>query len=392
MMERRSMAFIQIVVGMILLAVSGCEKAPKKQVRIPEVSVLYPIEQDVTRYLEYTGNTAAIEYVDIRARVAGFLEKIYFEPQSRVKAGDLLFLIDPRQYKAQADEAKAKLEAAKAQYELAKIEEDLARSLESKEAVSWLKLQQAVAKSGVAKADAALAQAALDTANLNVEYTRVTSPINGRVSRNLVDVGNLVGAVEKTLLTTVVNEEAIYCYFNVSELDLLAARRAHLSAVGSSLKSHQIPVYLGLADETGYPHEGLVDFIDTKLNPATGTIQVRALFPNKDGLLLAGMFARVRVPLDTKKSLIIPDVAVQFDQGGRYVFVVNSDNVVQHRRIKIDHSVDDMRVVEEGLQSTDQVIIEGVQRVRPGSKVRTAPFSASSRTAHPKPRATAGDK
>ncbi len=391
-MERRAMVVMQIVISILLLTVFGCEKSPKKQVRIPEVSVCQPIEQDVTRYLEYTGNTAAIEYVDIRARVAGFLEKIYFEPQSRVKAGELLFLIDPRQYKAQADEAKAKLEAAKAQYELAKIEEDLSRSLEAKDAVSWLKLQQAIAKSGVSKADVALAQAALDTANLNLEYTRVTSPIKGRVSRNLVDVGNLVGAVEKTLLTTVVNDESIYCYFNVSEMDLLAARRAHTAAVGASLRSQHIPVYLGLADETGYPHEGFMDFVDTKLNPATSTIQVRGVFPNPDGFLLSGMFARVRVPLNSQKALLIPDVAVQFDQGGRYVFVVSSDNVVQRRRIKVGHSVDDMRVVEEGLQSTDQLIVEGVQRVRPGSKVKVAPFSASSREPRPESSGAPKDK
>ena len=391
-MEGFSRLLTGIVLIILLFIVFGCEKAPKKQVRIPEVSVCHPVEQDVARYLEYTGNTAAIESVDIRARVAGFLEKICFEPQSRVKTGDLLFLIDPRQYQAQAEEARAKLEATQAQYELAKIEEEISRSLEAKEAVSWLKMQQAIAKSGVSKADVALAQAALDKANLNLEYTRVTSPIDGRVSRNLVDVGNLVGAVEKTLLTTVVNDEAVYCYFNVSELDLLAARRAHPEAVGDTLKSYHIPAYLGLADEAGYPHEGSIDFVDTKLNQATGTIQVRALFPNSDGLLLSGMFARVRVPLDTKKSLLIPDVAVQFDQGGRYVLVVNADNVVERRRIKIGHSVEDMRVVEEGLQATDQVVVAGIQRVRPGSKVRAEPFSASSRAARPESPAATRDK
>jgi len=353
----------------------GCEKVPKKQIRISEVSVCNPIEKEITQYLEYTGNTTALEYVDIRARVAGFLEKIYFEPHARVKAGEILFLIDPRQYKAKTDEAKAKLEAAKAQYELAKIEEELSRSLGAKEAVSWLKMQQAIAKSGASKADVDLAQAALDTANLNVEYTIVTSPINGRVSRNLVDVGNLVGAMEKTLLTTVVNDESVYCYFNVSEMDLLAARRAHAAVVGSSPKSHHIPVYLGLADEEGYPHEGFVDFVDTKLNEATGTIQVRALCPNPDGFLLAGMFARVRVPLDTKKSLIIPDAAVQFDQGGRYVFVVNAENVVEYRRIKIAQDVEGMRVVPQGLKSTDRVVVEGSQRVRHGLKVNPEPWS-----------------
>ncbi len=353
-----------------MLFVSSCEKTPEKQIRVPEVSVTHPVEQEVTNYLEYTGTIAAREYVDIRARVAGFLEKINFEPQARVKAGDILFIIDPRQYQAQVEEAKAKLEGTKAQYELAKINEELAKTLEAKEAVSWLKMQEAIAKGGVSKADVELAQAALDKAMLDLEYTRVASPIDGRVSRNLVDVGNLVGATEKTLLTTVVNDEFVYCYVNLSELDLLAARRAHAAAVGTMLKSHHIPAYLGLADESGYPHEGFVDFVDVKMNPATGTIQVRGIFPNRDGLLLAGMFARIRVPLGTKKSLLIPDAAVQFDQGGRFVLLVNSEGVVEQRRIKIGHDVDGMRVVEDGLAFTEKVIVEGVQRARPGSKVK----------------------
>ncbi|MDQ1238781.1 MAG: rane fusion protein multidrug efflux system [Thermodesulfobacteriota bacterium] len=368
-MQSRSWVLVQIFVGLLSVCLFACEKTPRKQVRIPEVSVAHPVEQEITRYLEYTGNTVALEYVDIRARVAGFLKKINFDPQAQVKAGQILFLIDPRQYQAQLDEAKAKLEATKAQYELAKINEELAKALEAKEAVSWLRMQEAIAKSGVSKADVDLAQAAVDKARLDLEYSQVASPIDGRVSRNLVDVGNLVGATEKTLLTTVVNDEFVYCYFNLSELDLLAARRAHAAAVASTIRSHNIPAYLGLADEPGFPHEGFVDFVDTKLNPATGTIQVRGVFSNTDRLLLSGMFARVRLPLGTQKSLLIPDTAVQFDRDGRSVLVVNPDNVVEQKRIKIGQDVEGMRVVEEGLKSTDRVIVEGTQRARPGSKV-----------------------
>jgi len=391
-MHTRYRTLIHALAGLLLLFTFSCEKAPKKQVRIPEVSVVHPAEEETTTYLEYTGNTAALEYVDIRARVAGFLEKINFDPQARVKAGEILFIIDPRQYKAQVEEARAKLEATKAQYELAKINEELARSLEAKEAVSWLKMQEAIAKGGVSKADVDLAQAALDKAMLDLEYTQVASPIDGRVSRNLVDAGNLVGATEKTLLTTVVNDEFVYCYFNLSELDLLAARRAHSAAVGTTLKSHKIPAYLGLADESGYPHEGFVDFVDTKMNPATGTIQVRGIFQNKDGFLLAGMFARIRVPLGTKKALLIPDAAVQFDQGGRFVLSVNPENVVEQRRIKIGQDLDGMRVVEEGLKSTDRVVIEGIQRARPGLTVRPELLPVRTQAQDSKPPAKTADR
>lgn len=361
---------VLICLAAFVLALSlGCDRAPKKQVRIPDVTVVNPFERDVTNYLEYTGNTAALEYVDIRARVAGFLEKINFEPQAKVKAGDVLFVIDPRQYKAQVDEAAARLEATEASYKLAKIDEDIAKSLESKEAVSWLRMQQAIAKSGVSKADVELAQATLDKAKLDLEYTQVVSPINGRVSRNLVDVGNLVGATEKTLLTTVVNDDSVYCYFNLSELDLLAIRRAHASTTYRTVASLHVPLYLGLADETGYPREGFMDFADTKLNPETGTIQMRGIFPNSDGFLLAGMFVRIRIPVGMQKSLLIPDAAVLFDQGGRFVLAVNTDNVVEQKRIKVGHNIEGMRVVQEGLKTTDRVVVAGIQRSRPGMKV-----------------------
>jgi len=322
--------------------------------------------------------------VDIRARVAGFLEKITFEPDTKVKVGDLLFVIDPRQYQAAVEQAAATLAAQKAGYRLAQTDEELAKTLESKEAVSWLKLQQAIAKSGVSKGDVETAQASLDQAKLNLEYTQVVSPINGRVSRNLVDVGNLVGATEKTLLTTVVNDESVYCYFNVTELDVLAVKRKpKVEDDHRRIGELKIPAFLGLADEVGYPHEGYVDYADTKLNPTTGTVQVRAIFPNPDGFLLAGMFARVRMPIDHRKALLIPDVAVQVDQGGRYVMVIDNENVVHQKRIKIGHQDGALRVVDEGLGLQDRVIVTGVQRARPGAKVN--PTASPDATPQPHP-------
>ncbi|MBI4964961.1 MAG: efflux RND transporter periplasmic adaptor subunit [Desulfomonile tiedjei] len=351
---------------------SACGHQPaKKVVQPPEVTVVQPVGQEVTKFLEYTGNTAALQTVEIRARVPGFLTRMTFEPRAKVKAGDLLFVIDPRQYEASVKEATGKLDAAKAQSKLAQTEVQIAQQLESKEAISGLKLEKKVAERDKAVADVELADADRDKARLDLEWTQVTSPINGRVSRNKVDVGNLVGATEKTLLTTVVNDDPIYAYFSVSELDLLPILR-RLDQTKSDLSSKalsKIPVFLGLADETGYPHEGHFDFAETTVDQSTGTVQVRGIFPNPNGLLMAGMFVRIRVPVEKRAAILVPDVAVQFDQGGKYVLVADDENIVQQRRIKMGDQVGEMRVVEQGLTPKDRVIIAGVQRARPGAKV-----------------------
>jgi RND family efflux transporter MFP subunit len=206
------------------------------------------------------------------------------------------------------------------------------------------------------------------------------------VSRNKVDLGNLVGATEKTLLTTVVNDDPIYAYFNVSELDLLPVLRqfAKKKTDSDSVSSAKVAVYLGLADETGYPHEGVFDFAETTVDSSTGTIQVRAMFPNPDGLLMAGMFVRIHIPMEKRTALLVPEVAIQFDQGGRYVLVVDDQNFVQVKRVKMGEQQDQMRVIDQGLSTKDRVISAGVQRARPGSKVNPiagSPPAAQSNTA-----------
>ncbi len=367
-MKAPSKATIMLLSMCIPFLVCACGKEPPKRVvRPPDVTVVQPVQREVPRYLEYTGTTAAVQTVDIRARVPGFLQKMYFEPRAKVKEGDALFLIDPRQYEASVKQAKGKLDAQKASSKLAQTELQISQQLESKEAISALKLEKKAAERDVAQADVELAEAALDSAKLDLEWTQVTSPIKGRVSRNKVDIGNLVGATEKTLLTTVVDDDPIYVYFNVSELDLLPILR-RLAADPSSRPS-VIPVYLGLADETGYPHEGHFDFGETTVDSSTGTIQCRGIFPNADGLVMAGMFARVRVPVEKREVLLIPDIAVQFDQGGKYILTVDDSDVVQQKRIKTGEQVEDMRVIAEGLTSNDRVITTGVLRARPGAKV-----------------------
>ncbi len=364
-------SLIVSVLLVMLCVLTSCGRKPAhKTVKPPEVTVVQPKSQEVTKYPGYTGNTAALESVQIRARVMGFLQKICFQPRAKVKEGQLLFVIDPRQYQAVAKEAKARLEAKNAESKLAQTELQIAQQLESKEAISALKLEKKARERDVAKADVDLAEANLEKANLNVEWTQVVSPINGRVSRNQVDVGNLVGATEKTLLTTVVNDDSVYAYFNVNELDLLSVKRkAGKDPDPVTGMPKKWPVYLGLVDETGFPHTGNLDFADTKVDSSTGTIQLRAIFPNPDGLLMGGMFVRVRVPVEKRTSLLIPEVAVQFDQGGRYVLVVDDKNIVHHRRIKMGEQVDDMRVIDEGISPKDRVIVSGILRARPGFPV-----------------------
>lgn len=369
------MRFHVKIIGIILIAAGaflllGCkDDKAKKALPSPDVTVFQPQQKEVTRYLEYTGTTAALESVDIRARVSGFLQKISFEPRAKVKAGEPLFVIDPRQYQAEVDQSKAKLEAQKAQSKLAQTELQIAQQLESKEAISALKLEKKAAERDVAKADVDLAQANLEKAKLNLEWTHVTSPIDGRVSRNLVDAGNLVGAEQKTLLTTVVDDSSVYVYFNMSELDALPIMRTRAKHPTGSLKEQNIPVYMALADEADYPHEGHLDFADTKVDSSTGTIQVRGILPNSDGLLMAGMFVRVRVPIEKKMSWLVPEVAMQYDQGGSYVMTVSPENVVQQLRVKRGTAMDGMQVIEEGLSGKEMVIVAGLQRARPGTKV-----------------------
>ncbi|HMK34011.1 MAG TPA: efflux RND transporter periplasmic adaptor subunit, partial [Desulfomonilaceae bacterium] len=222
----------------------------------------------------------------------------------------------------------------------------------------------------VAGAQVGITKADLEEARLQLDYTQVKSPINGRVDRNLVDLGTLVGALDKTLLTTVVNDESVYAYFNISENDLLMVSRNNGSQRDPE-RAHrpQVPCSLALADETDFARNGTVDFLGTQVDPNTGTLSVRALFPNTDGFLMPGLFVRVRVPLRKREALLVPNLSVGLDQAGRYVLVVNKDNVVEQRQVEIGQQLDRLRVIEKGLAKDEWVITNGMQRARPGSKV-----------------------
>jgi RND family efflux transporter MFP subunit len=249
-----------------------------------------------------------------------------------------------------------------------------------------------VAEEAVAKAQVGIARADLEEARLQLDYTEVKSPINGLVDRNLVDLGTLVGAQEKTLLTTVVNNESVYVYFNISENDLLMLGRSqgsHQSTDGSHKR--QLPCLLALADETEFSRKGTIDFVGTQVDPNTGTLLVRATFPNTDGLLLPGLFVKIRVPLRKREALLVPNLCVGLDQAGRYVLVANKDNVVEQRQVEIGQQMGQLRVIEKGLAKDDWVITNGMQRARPGSKVTPIKESQSSLgTAGSSPRSSEG--
>ena len=373
---------LHVPIVLTCLVLFGCGQSANKYAPPPppDVTIGRPVKKTVTNYFEATGTTAAIESVEIRARVKGFLQSVNFKPRAKVKAEALLFVIDPKPFEARVAQAQAALDGAKAEFNLAQVELDKAEQLFKKAAVSEIKVIEHRAKRDLAKAKVEKAKADLEEAKLELSYTQVKSPISGRVGRNLVDVGNLVGAGETTLLTTVVNDDSIYAYFNVSERALLGLVRKY-AGKGSEVPPEQqmekdrTLAFLQLADEKGFPHEGHMDFVETRVDTGTGTLQVRAIFPNSDGLILPGMFVRVRVPTEIREAVLIPDVAVLADQGGRYVLVVGDKDLVEQRRVKVGALFGQMRVIDEGLSAKDRVIVKGVQRARPGSKVN--PVAAS---------------
>ena len=360
-------AFTAIVVaGMVL----GCGGQPEMAAPPPpEVTVATPTQRDVTVFQEFVGTTQARESVEIRARVQGYLDRIAFEPSTFVRKGTLLFVIEPEPYQALRDRAEAGLKAAEAG--LRRAESDLDRLEQAVEtnAVSQQEVTRARAERDQASAGLLETQAALTSAEIQLDYTTVESPIDGLVSRNLVDLGNLVGAGEATLLTTVRRIDPIFAYFEVSERFIarqLDARGGHKDP-GTGAET---PATLVLK-ETGLEIEGKVDAVDNTVDPATGTIQLRAIFPNADAKVFPGFFIQVRLPGEfLENALLVEETALGTDLGGRYVMVVGDGNVVEKRYIEPGPlQGDKTRVVLEGLEPGERYITVGLQRARPGMPV-----------------------
>jgi len=369
------------VILLLVWMTAACEQKNKYvEPPPPKVTVAQPLEQEVIDYLEFTGTTMAFEEAEVRARVSGFLQSMHFTPGTMVEEGELLFVIDPREYQAGLNAAKAEVESGQAQLERAKIELDRAERLFEQKAGAEAEVVKWRGERDVAKAAVARAEAKLERARLDLGYTRVTAPISGRGSRNYVDLGNLVGESEPTLLTTVTRYDPIYVYFNLNERDLLkvmAMVRQKAEETGHDPSSEasseaKIPTFIGLANEEGYPHEGILNFAESGVDPGTGTLQLRGVFPNPGSrpVLVPGLFTRVRMPIDERENaLLVSERAIGADQSGRYLLAVNSENVVEKRLIRMGQLVDGLAVIEEGLRPGEWVVVNGLQRARPGAKV-----------------------
>ena len=359
----------------MVFLISSCERKNEYVAPPPPlVTVAQPVQKSVTEFADFNGLTEASECVEIRARVEGYLERILFQPGARVKQGDLLMIIDPKPFQAKLDEAKAEL--ARRQAELKQADATLQRKEMAfkANAVSEVEVIQARADRDVAKASIQAAQAAIETAQLNLSYTRIHAPISGRIGRDLVDEGNLVGASERTLLTTIVQDDPIYAYFTVNERDFLYYQQHPSRAESPTNVKANAKVYLGLSNQPGHLFEGYVDFVDNRLDASTGTMQVRGVFANPEQKIWPGLFARIRAPIGViDDAVMVPDSAIGVDQRGEYVLVLGPDNVVQYRSVKIGPLDGGLRLVLEGLSLDDQVIVEGLQRARPGLTVTPMP-------------------
>lgn len=368
-------ALIVGITGMLLAVAGGCQRARTEvaPAEVPASPVSQPVRREVTDFVDFTGRTEAVQAVDIRPRVTGYLVKMPFKEGAVVKQGDLLFVIDPRPYQAQVDSAQGQVNLYQAQLKLAKVTyaRDVAINNTVPNSVSQQQLDQD--RSSVDEADARVKayEKNMEVYRLNHEFTRVVSPIDGQISRYYLTLGNLVNA-DQTLLTTVVSLDPIYAYFYMDEPNLLRIRRAINEGRMKRRPQGEITVLMGLQGEDGYPHQGTINFVNNQVDPTTGSISVRGLFPNPEPangirLLSPGMFVRIQLPIGTPRpALLVIDRAVGSDQGLKYVYVLDARNTVQYRRVTTGAlQKDGLRVIEEGLKPDEWVVVGGLQQVRP---------------------------
>ncbi len=353
-----------------LFLLTACEQNTFVPPPPPKVEVAVPVQKSITRYLDATGNTAAIKNVDLVARVQGFLQSINYQDGTFVKQGTTLFTIEPETYKLKLEQAQAA--EAGAQASLKQAEADYKRQVElvQRQAVAQATLDTSTSTRDNVQANLQQAQASTKIAEVNYGYTNVTAPFDGIVSAHLASVGELVGVASPTQLATIVALDPIYVNFNVNEQDVLRIREDARKRGMTVNEMRQLPVEIGLQTDTGYPHKGKLDYVSPSLNQSTGTIAVRGILPNPDRVLLPGFFVRVRVPYDEQKdALLVPDAALGSDQAGRYVLVVNADSVVEQRKVQTGPLEGGLRVIESGLKGDDRVVVAGLLRAIPGQKV-----------------------
>src|ERR1700760_4908505 len=352
------------------LILSACEQNTFVPPPPPKVDVATPVQKSITRYLDATGNTAPVKTVDLVARVQGFLQSINYQDGSFVKQGTTLFTIEPETYKLKLEQAQGAESGAEASLKQAEADFRRQSDLVQRQAVSQATLDTSTSTRANAQANLQQAQANTKLAEVNYGYTNVAAPFDGIVTAHLVSVGELVGVASPTQLASIVALDPIYVNFNVNEQDVLRVREEARRRGITVEDLRQLPVEIGLQTETGYPHKGTLDYISPQINQSTGTLAVRGILNNPDRLLLPGYFVRVRVPVDqTANALLVPDVALGSDQSGRYVLVVNAENVVEQRKVQIGQLDGDLRVVESGLKPDDKVVVAGLLRAIPGQKV-----------------------
>jgi multidrug efflux system membrane fusion protein len=366
-----------LVAAFGLVAIAGCHAPPQPPPsKPPTVPVSQPVQREVTDYVDYTGRTDAVESVGVRARVTGYITKVLFQEGAEVKKGDVLFEIDPRPYKAQLDQAQAQVRLNQASLKLAQATLERIRPLVGTGAATQQEYDEDVAAVKEAQARIEASQAAVEVYKLNLQFCNVTSPIAGRISRYYFTPGNLVNQ-DQTLLTTVVSVDPMYAYFDMDEPTLQRINQAvDEGRIKLSQGREELPVYLGLQGETGYPHQGAFNFINNIVNPSTGTIATRGVFANPlkaSGvrLLVPGMFVRIRLPIGgPHPGLLVIDRAVGSDQGLPFVYVVNKENKIEYRRVTTGPLEDDgLRVILSGLNPDERVVTGGLQQVRPQMEV-----------------------
>jgi RND family efflux transporter MFP subunit len=406
--------------ALVLFSIAGCSRKstpagpPSAGAELPIVRVAIPVEREVVEWAEFTGRLQAVDFVEIRSRVSGYLKSVEFQEGQLIEAGDLLFVVDPRPFEAALETAKANLEEAKARGEQAEAqlataaankltaesnleftnsEFDRQKTLQQRNVGSQsdfdrarneyktasaqvqgsdAEIASARAAISTAKATIVTAQAAVNEAQLNLDYTRITAPVAGRTSRRNVTEGNLIsgGNDQSVVLTTIVSLDPIYMLFDASEQQVLRFQRLILEGARKSARDVKYPAYMRLEDETGFPHRGYLDFVDNRFDPVTATMTARAIFENDDGILTPGMFGKLRIAeTPAFDALLVPDAAVGTDQSDQFVYVVDADGTVAMRPIEAGSMALGLRIVRSGLNAGDQVVVGGIQRVRPGVRV-----------------------
>ena len=356
----------------VCLTAAGCTQRPAEAPAPQPISVAvsYPVEREVTDYKDFTARTAAVDSVEVRAHVWGYLDKVNFKEGALVEKGEVLFELDPRPYQALLNQAKAKVVQDEAQLAFDEAEYRRNLTLLEKKAVSQSEFDKSAAARGVDIANVAADKAVVASRQLDLEYTKIVASVSGRVSRYVVTVGNLIQSGDQnggTLLTTIVSVDPMYAYFDVDEYTVLRVRQLVREGKAKSAREGELPVWLGLTNEKGYPHAGTINFVDNQVNPKTGTLRIRGVFPNKGEALLPGYFARVRVPIGLPhQALLVSDRALDADQGQKILYVVNDKNEVVSRPVQLGALQNGLREITEGLKPGERVVVNGLQQVRPG--------------------------